>query len=86
MFQKMYGVGSDNTYILVTPMESLAYVDGIIGSDKKFSEGVGEDQLQTLTKSIDAAVESTESDLFAFDPDLSYVPDSWLTSDFWGKK
>jgi len=88
MFQKMYGVGSDNTYILVTPMEALGYVDGIIGSDKKFSEGVGEDQLQTLMKSLDAAVESSESDLFAFDPGLSYVPDSWLTSspDFWGKK
>jgi hypothetical protein len=88
MFQKMYGVGSDSTYILVTPMEALGYVDGIIGSDKKFSEGVGEDQLATLTKGVDAAVESSESDLFAFDPGLSYVPDSWLTSspDFWGKK
>jgi hypothetical protein len=86
MFQKMYGVGSDSTYILVTPMESLGYVDGILGSDKKFAEGVGEDQLATLQKSADAAVESSESDLFAFDPQLSYVPDSWLTSDFWGKK
>lgn len=88
MFQKMYGQGSDNTYILVTPMEALSYVDSILGSDKKFSEGVGEDQLQMLMKEADADVESSESDLFAFDPDLSYVPDSWLTSspDFWGKK
>ena len=88
MFQKMYGVGSDNTYILVTPMEALGYVDGIVSSDKKFSEGVGQEQLQTLMSSLDAAVESSESDLFAFDPGLSYVPDSWLTSspDFWGKK
>jgi len=86
MFQKMYGVGSDSTYILVTPMESLGYVDGMLSGGKKFREGVGEDQLATLTKSLDAAVESSESDLFAFDPQLSYVPDSWLTSDFWGKK
>ncbi len=88
VFQKMYGQGSDNTYILCTPMEALAYVDGMVGSDKKFSEGVGEDQLHMLIKAADAAVESSESDLFAFGAKISYVPDSWLTSspDFWGKK
>ena len=88
MFQKGYGVGSDNTYILVTPMESLAVVDAMHGNSKKFNDAVGEDQLATLRKGIDAAVESSEADLFAFDPQISYVPDSWLTSspDFWGKK
>jgi hypothetical protein len=88
MFRKMYGVGSDNVYILVTPMEALGYVDGMVGNRKKFADAVGEDQLQTLQKGLTAAVESSESDLFAFDPALSYVPDSWLTSspDFWGKK
>ncbi len=88
MFEKMYGEGSDNTYILVTPMDSLAYVDGIVASEKDFNAGVGEDQLQMLEKGVDAAVESSESDIFAFSPRISYVPDSWLSSspDFWGKK
>jgi hypothetical protein len=88
MFQKRFGVGSGNTYILVTPMESLGEVDGILGSSKKFADTVGEDQVQMLLKSLDVALESSESDLFAFDPQLSYAPDSWLSSspDFWGKK
>jgi hypothetical protein len=88
MFEKSYGEGSDNTYILVTPMESLTDVDKMVGGDKKFTDGVGEDQLAVIFKGLDAAVESHEADLFAFDPQLSYVPDSWLTSspDFWGKK
>ena len=88
MFQKAYGVDSDKTYILVTPMASLSDVDAMNAGDKKFTDGVGEDQLAILFKGLDAAVESTETDLFAFDPQLSYVPDSWLTSspDFWGKK
>jgi hypothetical protein len=88
MFQKMYGVGSDNTYILATPMESLAFVDGLDAGNKKFTETVGEEQVQMLFKSLDVALESSESDLFAFDPQLSYAPDSWLSSspDFWGKK
>jgi len=88
MFQKAYGMDSDKTYILVTPMTSLADVDAMNSGDKKFTDGVGEDQLALLFKGLDAALESTETDLFAFDPQLSYVPDSWLTSspDFWGKK
>jgi hypothetical protein len=86
IFQKMYGIGSDNTYILVTPMESLALVDAIHGGNDKFVSAVGKEQLQALEKGMNEAVESSETNLFAFDPQLSYVPDSWLTSDFWGKK
>jgi hypothetical protein len=87
-FEKMYGVGSDNTYILVTPMETLSYVDGMEASDKTFNDAVGEDQLQVLEKGVSAAVESSESDLFALSPNMSYSPDSWLTAspDFWGKR
>lgn len=87
MFRKMYGVGSDNTYILVTPMESLSIVDGMQG-DKRFHDAVGDDRLAMIQASADAAVESSESDLFAFGPEISYAPDSWLTAspDFWGKK
>lgn len=88
MFDKMYGVGSDTSYILVTPLESLSAIDVMHENGKKFREAVGEDQLDVLRKSMSAAVESSESDLFAFGPSISYVPDSWLTSspDFWGKK
>jgi hypothetical protein len=88
MFEKMYGVGSDNVYILVTPMESLSAVDDMHDSSKKFEAAVGADQLQMLRKSLDATVESSEADLFALSPQLSYTPDSWITAspDFWGKK
>lgn len=88
MFEKMYGVGSDNTYILATPMESLSVVDDMHNSGKKFRDAVGEDQLHALRSGMDTAVESSESDLFAFGSKISYVPDSWLSSspDFWGKK
>lgn len=88
MFEKVYGVGSANTYILVTPMESLSTVDVMAGNQKKFSEAVGEDQLATLRKALDEDLEFSEADLFAMSPAISYVPDSWISSspDFWGKK
>ena len=87
MFEKMYGQGSDNTFLLATPMQSLATVDAM-HDDKKFTESVGPDQLDLLRKGLDATIESSESDLFAFSSGMSYVPDSWLTAspDFWGKK
>lgn len=86
VFQKMYGIGSDNTYVLITPMESLAVVDVMHGSNEKFMTAVGKEQVDALSKGMDAVLESSEADLFAFDPGLSYVPDAWLTQDFWGKK
>jgi hypothetical protein len=88
MFEKMYGEGSDNTYILCTPMESLSIADDMHDNSKKFEDAVVADQLQTLRTGMDAAVESSEADLFAFGARISYVPDSWVTSspDFWGKK
>ncbi len=88
LFEKQYGEGSDNTYILCTPMESLMMVDDMHNNSKKFRDAVGEDQLQTLRNAMDAAVESSEADLYAFSSRISYAPDSWLSSspDFWGKK
>lgn len=85
MFEKRYGVGSDNTYILCTAMDSLSYVDGMREGGKKFEAAVGADQLKALRSGLNAAVESDESDLFAFSPEMSYVPDNWDQS-FWGKK
>jgi len=88
MFEKMYGVGSDNVYILVTPMTSLSDVDVMRANGKKFDDAVGADQLQMLRNGLSATVDSSESDLFALSPQLSYVPDSWISAspDFWGKK
>jgi hypothetical protein len=69
-------------------MESLSVVDDMHDSSKKFRDAIGEDQLHALRMGLDAAVESSEADLFAFGAKISYVPDSWLSSspDFWGKK
>lgn len=85
MFEKRYGIGSDNTYILCTVLASLSSVDVMRDNGKKFDAAVGADQLKTLRTGMDAAVESSESDLFAFGPQISYVPNDWDQS-FWGKK
>lgn len=87
-FQKMYGQGSGDTYIMVTPLKSLADVDTGIENDKTFVKNAGPDLLAMLRAQGPEIIESAESNLFAFGPKLSYVPDSWMTNspDFWGQK
>lgn len=88
VFEKIYGQGSGRVYLLVTPMKSLSEVDTMIANRQKSREMVGEG-LRHLVMSVEGkSISMSESDLFAFAPKISYVPDSWLKAspDFWGKK
>lgn len=87
-FEKMYGHDSDDTYIFITLLRSLADVDQEVLDDAKLSDEMGKDQLQLNSQLASQVVKSSENDLFAINPTISYVPDSWLTDspDFWGKK
>ncbi len=88
MFEKLYGEDSDRTFILVTPIKSLAEEDQFMIDGDNLPKAVGEDQLQMMRELGAETVESSESDLFAIVPQISYVPAAWLTAspDFWGKK
>jgi hypothetical protein len=87
-FEKDYGEGSDNTFIVVTPLTSLAGVDQEMLDGKNLPKTAGADQLQMMRELGSATIESSEADLFAVVPQMSCVPDSWVKAspDFWGKK
>lgn len=87
-FEKDYGEGSDNTFIVVTPLTSLAGVDQEILDGNNLPKTVGADQMQVLRQLGSETIESSEADLFAVVPKMSYVPDSWIKAspDYWGKK
>ncbi len=88
MFEKHYGEESDDTFILVVPMKSLAEEDQAMIDGKNLPKTAGEDQLQLMRELGAATIKSSESDIFAIVPQMSYVRDSWLKAspDFWGKK
>ena len=88
MFEKLYGEDSDRTFILVTPIKALAEEDQAMIDGDSLPKTVGADQMQLMRELGSQTVESSESDLFAIVPQISYVPDAWLTDspDFWGKK
>ncbi len=76
VYDKMYGVGSGNTVLIVVFMPSLGTVDTMMGDDAKLAKAVGKDQLQVLQAMEDKAVESSQSDLFVMAPSMSYMADS----------
>lgn len=88
VFEKMYGEGSGSTFIVATPMKSLEDVDTMIANQQKVQDMVGEGMGQMVSSMQGKITSMSESDLFAFEPRMSYVEDSWMTAspDFWGKK
>lgn len=87
-FQKMYGTDSGDTYIFITLLKSLAGVDQEVQDGEKLPEVMGKEQFAVNMAFGGQTLKSSESQLFALNPKISYVPDNWLTEspDFWGKK
>ena len=87
VFRTVYG-GEDETYVIFTPMKSLAEVDKGFAEDKEFVANMGEEGMKKLHELEAAAVASTSSQLFQFNPRMSYPPDAWVKADpdFWKPK
>ncbi len=87
-YEDMYGANSDGKYVIITPMRSLTEVDDEIGSHAQFASAIGADQMKRMADLSAAAIESSETNLFMFNPKMSYVSDKWNTIDpgFWGQQ
>lgn len=86
-FEQMYG-GDGGTYIFFTGRKSLAEIDRASQDDKQFAAAIGEDGMKKLDELFGAAVESSQQQLFAINPRMSYVADEWIKADpsFWKPK
>lgn len=85
VFSQAYGADSGGVWLVVHPMKSLAEVDSMHASNDKFRQNVSDwNRYQELL----SAVESLQTNLYAFDPSMSYVSDDWAAEDpaFWNKK
>jgi len=87
-YSSQYGQDNGGVYIVLTPLKSLAEVDGEMADGKKFEAQLGDDGMKRLAELTAACVESTQTNLFAFSPKLSYVSDDWVKADpsFWKPK
>src|SRR5689334_19476103 len=86
-YAEAYG-GEGGTYLVLIARKDLAEVDyGFTAGNAKFMEALGSDGMKRLGELSASAIESSEHQLFAFNPHMSYVPDEWIKSDdFWKVK
>jgi hypothetical protein len=87
VYQSAYGWENGGVWLLITPMKSLDEVDKADASIAKFRENMGDANMKHYRELAAAAVASSQRNLFAFDPEMSSVPDTWVAADaFWKHK
>src|SRR5260370_625308 len=86
VFAQHYG-GDGGTYLILTARKSLSEVDSGLLDSKKFQAAMGEDRMKTLAELVAAAVESSQHNLFPFNPRMTHVSDESIKTDhFWKPK
>lgn len=87
VYEANYGAPG-GTYLFFTARKSAAELDRGPQENKAFEAALGEDGMKKLDELFGAAVESSESQIFAFSPSMSYAPEEFIKGDpdFWKPK
>lgn len=87
VFEERYG-GDGGSYLVLHAVTSLAELDKGEQDSKQFMAAMGEDGMKKLGELESTAVESSQHQLFAFNPRMSYIYDEWAKADpdFWKPK
>ena len=85
VYQSMYGADNGGVYLVFNAMKSLAEADTGFGDSKKFELALGQDGMKKLAELTASCVEDSQTNLFAFNPKISYISDAWIKADpgFW---
>jgi hypothetical protein len=69
-------------------MKSAEEIDKGFAQGKEFEAAMGEAGMKKLADLSAAAIESSQTNLFAFNPRMSYPADDWVKADpeFWKPK
>ncbi len=88
VFESAYGNDNGGLFIVINPMKSLAEVDQSFADQKKFIDSMGEEKMKKLNEMSASCIESEQSNLFQFNPKMSYPMDEWIKADpdFWKPK
>lgn len=86
-FESYYGEDNGGVYIAISKMTSLAEDDASMNDDKKFAETMGPEDMKKVRDLTAASIDSQETNLFEFNPRMSYPPADWIAADpFWKPK
>jgi hypothetical protein len=81
-------LGGRNFFVVFTPMKSLSELDHEMMANKQFMGAMGADGMKKLEELSAASIESSTTNLFAFNAKLSYISEDWIKADpdFWKPK
>ncbi len=88
IYQQTFGNSTDDSYLVVIAVRSLADLDKHHSMMAEYRKGLGEDVGKHMLEFESADYNSTESNLFVFTPSMSRLPESWTKDDmeFWKPK
>jgi hypothetical protein len=83
----VYGL-QDDTYLIFNPMKSAEEIDKAFAQGKDFEAAMGKDGMKKLSELSAEAIEDSQTNLFAFNPRMSYPAEDWVKADpeFWRPK
>jgi len=87
MYTEIYGA-TNSTYVYFTALKTGEEMDQDLAAGKEFEAALGADGLKRLGELSAAAIEESQTHLFAFSPKMSYPRDEWVKADpgFWAPK
>ena len=87
MYNLRFG-GEGGTYLVLTARKSLSEFDSDFMKSSKLDEVLGEAGMKRADELAAACIESSEHQLFAFSPRMSYAADAWIKADpeYWTPK
>ncbi len=86
-YRAQYGAPG-GTYLFLTGLRSASEIDAGFEKNKGFISTLGENGLKRLGELESASVESSDHQLFVFNPKMSYASDEYIKADadFWAPK
>jgi hypothetical protein len=81
------GASSGGAFLFITTLKSLSEADRELGEGKQFMDALGSNGRKHLSE-LSTGAESIQTNLFEFNPKISYPPDEWIKTepDFWKPK
>ena len=88
IYRQTFGSATDDSYLVVIAMKSLAELDKHHSMAAEYQKALGADVYKHMLEVERTAYNSTESNLFVFTPSMSRLPESWTRDDpaFWKPK
>jgi hypothetical protein len=88
LFESSYGQDNGGLYLAITPMKTLAEDDANMNVNKKLEDKLGPEGMKKLRELTASCLDSEQTNLFEFNPKMSYVWDEWVKADpsFWKPK